>query len=289
MEQRLQDNAWLKNIMRKPSEGCVQPENEAKNGWDVPTDMRQWRGFEFADILEQGMGPGLTCTFLEPADKGEDKDRRLIVQCEPDKRNFVLSTEKGESLLMAVGAPDGLSFDLFVAIEGEPPKALGPAFTLRCNPQRDQWSLCSVRCEMCESKGKRQVGTRELARVLHYCEAVGEGNAFCMDIELPELREDGSPSVVCPVCGGPDADIGGSVLTSRRPKWNARQKTLTLDFRGRCSMASAKNFQLEAENDSSKTALLFGKVASNKYVLDYRHPFGMVQAFAAALSATHWK
>ncbi|CAE8594940.1 unnamed protein product [Polarella glacialis] len=205
------------------------------------------------------------------------------------KREYLLSTESGEALLMAATCADGLGFEMFITCGGEPPKALGPAFSLRCNAQRDQWSLCSVRCEKCETLGKRQLGTRELARVNHYCETVGDGNAFCMDVEMPEILEDGSCSVICPVCAGPDADVGGQVLSSRRPKWNARQKTLTLDFRGRCSMASAKNFQLEAENDASKCTLLFGKIASNKFVLDFKHPFGMVQAFAAALTATHWK
>eukprot|EP00490_Sorites_sp_Unknown_P021316 CAMPEP_0114689138 /NCGR_PEP_ID=MMETSP0191-20121206/64194_1 /TAXON_ID=126664 /ORGANISM="Sorites sp." /LENGTH=49 /DNA_ID= /DNA_START= /DNA_END= /DNA_ORIENTATION= len=49
-------------------------------------------------------------------------------------------------------------------------------------------------------------------------------------------------------------------------------------------MASAKNFQLEAENDPSRVVLLFGKVGVNKFVLDYGHPLGKVQAFAAALT-----
>lgn len=121
----------------------------------------------------------------------------------------------------------------------------------------------------------------------HYTEMVGDGNAFCMDVELPELRKDGQSHAVCSVCG--KDDVGGCVLSTRRPKWNSRQKTLTLDFRGRCSMASAKNFQLEAENDPSQVVLLFGKVGANKFVLDYGHPLGTVQAFAAALTATHWK
>jgi len=301
MEQRLQEPQqlaqWFKQIIRvKPepgspgSEGKVQPENEQRdNGWDVPTEMRQWRVFEFADILEQGLGPGLTTSFVEPPGAKEAKERRLIVDIEPDRREYLLSTESGEALLMAATCADGLGFEMFITCGGEPPKALGPAFSLRCNAQRDQWSLCSVRCEKCETLGKRQLGTRELARVNHYCETVGDGNAFCMDVEMPEILEDGSCSVICPVCAGPDADVGGQVLSSRRPKWNARQKTLTLDFRGRCSMASAKNFQLEAENDASKCTLLFGKIASNKFVLDFKHPFGMVQAFAAALTATHWK
>ncbi|CAE7633291.1 TULP9 [Symbiodinium pilosum] len=89
-------------------------------------------------------------------------------------------------------------------------------------------------------------------------------------------------------CSGAE-EVGGCVLTTRRPRWNPRQKTLTLDFHGRCSLASAKNFQLEAEGDASRVVLLFGKVEKDRFVLDYGHPLGAVQAFAAALSASHWK
>lgn len=108
-----------------------------------------------------------------------------------------------------------------------------------------------------------------------------------MDVEIPEVQEDGSSSIVCPVCSDPD--IGGCLLSTRRPKWNERKQSLTLDFRGRCSIASAKNFMLEAENNPSTITLLFGKISKSKFVLDYSYPLSMVQAFAAALTATHWK
>eukprot|EP00441_Pelagodinium_beii_P043136 CAMPEP_0197650000 /NCGR_PEP_ID=MMETSP1338-20131121/30683_1 /TAXON_ID=43686 ORGANISM="Pelagodinium beii, Strain RCC1491" /NCGR_SAMPLE_ID=MMETSP1338 /ASSEMBLY_ACC=CAM_ASM_000754 /LENGTH=290 /DNA_ID=CAMNT_0043224333 /DNA_START=51 /DNA_END=920 /DNA_ORIENTATION=+ len=279
------DDVWWKSILKKQKAEDMQTKsgNCSPSGWDVPVELRQWRNFEFADALEQGLGPGLTSTFVEPPPAEEEKDRRLIVKCENERKEWILESAEGEPLLKAVGLADG--FDLFATNDS---KALGPAFTLRSNAKQDSWTLSSVRCERCESRGTRLCGTRELARMSHYCETVGDGNAFCMDVEMPELLEDGSSSVMCSVCSDPDEAIGGSVLTSKRPKWNQRQKTLTLDFRGRCSMASAKNFQLEAENDPSKVTLLFGKVGANKFVLDYCNPLGTVQAFATALTATHW-
>eukprot|EP00440_Ansanella_granifera_P032712 gb/GFBE01035489.1/.p1 GENE.gb/GFBE01035489.1/~~gb/GFBE01035489.1/.p1 ORF type:complete len:297 (+),score=66.95 gb/GFBE01035489.1/:1-891(+) len=291
-QQKQAHTAWLKQMFWKPAQGAGEKNSihsTLKVG-DVPEELRQWRIFEFADLLEQGLAPGPTSTFVEPADKEAKKDERLLVLSEPEKKSWTLTTEAGDSLLMAAARADGLGFDIFAKSEGESPrKALGPSFVLACNEQKNHWTLSSVRCEQCESRGTRLCGSRELARMSHYSEAVGEGNAFCMDVELPEVGEDGLSSVVCSVCSDPEADIGGCVLSTRRPKWNARQKTLTLDFRGRCSLASAKNFQLEAENDSSKVTLLFGKVEPNKFVLDYAFPLGMVQAFGTALTATHWK
>eukprot|EP00930_Biecheleria_cincta_P079704 TRINITY_DN6760_c1_g3_i1.p1 TRINITY_DN6760_c1_g3~~TRINITY_DN6760_c1_g3_i1.p1 ORF type:complete len:295 (-),score=63.75 TRINITY_DN6760_c1_g3_i1:44-928(-) len=290
--EKLQDQPWWKQMIWKPSDkekGLLEGKCASPTGMEVPDELRQWRGFEFAEVLEQGMGPGLTSTFIDPPSAKEEKDHRLHVRVEMERQSYVLTTESGDSLLLATSQADGLGFDIFVASDGHPRKALGPSFVLKGNASKDQWSLTSVRCEQCESRGTRLCGTRELARMSHYCETVGDGNAFCMDVELPEMREDGSCNVVCTVCSDPDEHIGGTVLTTRRPKWNIRQKTLTLDFRGRCSMASAKNFQLEAENNRSKVTLLFGKIAPSQFVMDYCHPLGMVQAFATALTATHWK
>eukprot|EP00931_Biecheleriopsis_adriatica_P012904 TRINITY_DN114170_c0_g1_i1.p1 TRINITY_DN114170_c0_g1~~TRINITY_DN114170_c0_g1_i1.p1 ORF type:complete len:291 (-),score=57.10 TRINITY_DN114170_c0_g1_i1:9-881(-) len=286
--ERIQDHAWLKQMTWRPAQKkdiSLEGSMFVAAGWDVPEELRHWRGFEFADILEEGKGPGLTSNYVEPSLK-QAEDERLVVRVEGDTKKFVLTTPDGDELLSASALSDGLGFDIFVVSEAVRPKALGPAFTLRCDKQLEHWALESVRCERCEARGSRHCGTRELARMFHYWETVGEGNAFCMDVELPELKDDGSSNVVCTVCG--DDNVGGSVLSTRRPKWNQRHKTMTLDFRGRCPLASASNFQLEAE-DKSKVSLLFGKVALNKFALDYCHPLGMVQAFAAALTATHWK
>jgi hypothetical protein len=71
-------------------------------------------------------------------------------------------------------------------------------------------------------------------------------------------------------------------------------KSLTLDFFGRCSKASPKNIQLQFPGadqtgvSQEKVQLLFGKIDDNLFVLDYRQPLGMVQAFAAALSTKDW-
>lgn len=279
---RLQDAAWLKNI-RGPTEEDKSPSADLKH------DESQWMCFDLADLLEQGLGPGLTSNFVEPPDASEEKDQRLIVECQPEKKSFMLTTEDGETLLVATAIADGSGFEIFSSSDGSPTKGGRPDFLLNSNQKQDQWTLLSVRCENCASKGRRKCGTRELAKLYHYCETVGDGNAFCMDVELPESPEDNSPGVVCSSCADPSAEVRGHIVTSRRPKWNARQKTLTMDFRGRCTMASAKNFILEDEDKKQQLTLLFGKVGANKFVLDYRHPLGMVQAFSAALSAMHWK
>lgn len=302
---------------------CVCPEPIEGTGLEsyLPTPsgqslMRQpSRAFEFAEVMEQGIAPGASSEFIKPPEGQTGKERRLVVHCDPNRQCYVLTTEADEPLLLArprkqaasrrgrfrrtnsgndainngaspVFAPGG--FDIFVTHDGEPPIALGPAFSLTPLAAGGfHWSLASARCEECQSNGRRTCGVRELARITHYSETVGEGQAYCMDVELPRLGDDGHQDVWCTQCGDCTVEDRRTDLTSRRPRWSAKSRSLTMDFRGRCSLASASNFQLvmpEKERGKSPR-LLFGKVAENRFVLDYAKPLGAVQAFAAALTA----
>jgi len=282
------ESTWFRGLSTaaakgKDAHGCVHPE---KSG-NVPEEPRQWCGFEFAELLEEGLGPGPTLSFTKPP-RDPTEQQRLVVRRSQNREEYQLTTDTGRHLLVARCNTDGRQYDIYVAHDSQPPRPLGPAFRLTSDASRNLWSLHSIRCERCESRGRRQCGSREVACMTHYFEAVGEGQACCMDLRLPELNEEGDSEVVCPVCG--DSPTGRVLeLSTRRPKWNAKHKSLALDFAGRCSMASAKNFQLEAPDKLGKVKLLFGKVADNQFVLDYRYPLGAVQAFAAALSASHWK
>jgi hypothetical protein len=64
-------------------------------------------------------------------------------------------------------------------------------------------------------------------------------------------------------------------------------KALALDFRGRCTKASVKNFQLE--NEDGDVVMLYGKIEDHLFVLDVKSPLSMVQAFAASLTSSQWK
>jgi hypothetical protein len=77
-------------------------------------------------------------------------------------------------------------------------------------------------------------------------------------------------------------------LRNVQPKWNERTECYTLNFYGRVSRASAKNFQLVMPDDPDTIYLMFGKVnprqiGRDSFHLDYRCPLSMIQAFAVAL------
>merc|ERR1712217_324095 len=128
-----------------------------------------------------------------------------------------------------------------------------------------------------------------LARMTHYSEKTGDSIARCMDVQVPDVCHDGSLEVLCAVCGNSMSSANTRQLSTRRPQWSAKLKCMVLGFNKRVKVPSAKNFQLETvDEEHSEVKLLFGKVAEQKFVLDHQGPFGTVQAFAAALSASHW-
>ncbi|KAK8684139.1 hypothetical protein V6N13_040171 [Hibiscus sabdariffa] len=89
------------------------------------------------------------------------------------------------------------------------------------------------------------------------------------------------------------------VLRNKPPRWHEQLQCWCLNFRGRVTVASVKNFQLIATNeaaagaptsqpaqsDHDKVILQFGKVGKDMFTMDYRYPLSAFQAFAICLSS----
>ncbi|XP_062179769.1 tubby-like F-box protein 8 [Phragmites australis] len=91
------------------------------------------------------------------------------------------------------------------------------------------------------------------------------------------------------------------VLRNKSPRWHEQLQCWCLNFRGRVTIASVKNFQLiatstqppagaptpsqPAPSDQDKIILQFGKVAKDMFTMDYRYPLSAFQAFAICLSS----
>ncbi|CAH9125632.1 unnamed protein product [Cuscuta epithymum] len=116
-------------------------------------------------------------------------------------------------------------------------------------------------------------------------------------------------------------DVGGKVkplvLKNKAPRWHEQLQCWCLNFRGRVTVASVKNFQLIAAtagapqppvpgggapptvaaasqqqqqsqsqpSDHDKVILQFGKVGKDMFTMDYRYPLSAFQAFAICLSS----
>ncbi|XP_041971017.1 tubby-related protein 4 isoform X2 [Aricia agestis] len=71
------------------------------------------------------------------------------------------------------------------------------------------------------------------------------------------------------------------VMHNKAPMWNENSQVYQLDFGGRVTQESAKNFQIEYHG---KQVMQFGRIDGNAYTLDFQYPFSALQAFAVALA-----
>ncbi|XP_028062997.1 tubby-like F-box protein 8 [Camellia sinensis] len=92
------------------------------------------------------------------------------------------------------------------------------------------------------------------------------------------------------------------ILKNKAPRWHEQLQCWCLNFRGRVTVASVKNFQLiaamqppaasgaptgsqPAQSEHDKIILQFGKVGKDMFTMDYRYPLSAFQAFAICLSS----
>ncbi|KAM8803737.1 tubby-related protein 3 isoform 1-T1 [Rhynchonycteris naso] len=74
-------------------------------------------------------------------------------------------------------------------------------------------------------------------------------------------------------------------LHNKAPVWNDDTQSYVLNFHGRVTQASVKNFQIVHENDPDYIVMQFGRVADDVFTLDYNYPMCALQAFAIGLSS----
>uniref|UniRef100_A0A5B7AME7 Tubby-like F-box protein n=1 Tax=Davidia involucrata TaxID=16924 RepID=A0A5B7AME7_DAVIN len=106
------------------------------------------------------------------------------------------------------------------------------------------------------------------------------------------------------VAGSSNEDEDGKlkplILKNKAPRWHEQLQCWCLNFRGRVTVASVKNFQLIAatqpaagaptssqpsQPEHDKIILQFGKVGKDMFTMDYRYPLSAFQAFAICLSS----
>lgn len=83
------------------------------------------------------------------------------------------------------------------------------------------------------------------------------------------------------------------VLRNKAPRWHEQLQCWCLNFNGRVTVASVKNFQLVASPENGVAAgqehenviLQFGKVGKDVFTMDYQYPISAFQAFAICLSS----
>ncbi|KAF9960608.1 hypothetical protein BGZ72_006508 [Mortierella alpina] len=75
------------------------------------------------------------------------------------------------------------------------------------------------------------------------------------------------------------------VLRNKSPQWNDDTNSFVLNFGGRVSLASVKNFQIVHDNDLDYIIMQFGRTSQDNFTMDCQYPMTPFQAFAFALTS----
>eukprot|EP01040_Poterioochromonas_malhamensis_P005316 gene5316-5701_t len=133
----------------------------------------------------------------------------------------------------------------------------------------------------------------EIGAVCYERKAAFNQSPRCMDVVMPVIDGEGGAGQWSEQEQGENLlsrikrkNFNGLLLLKNRPpQWNNQLNCYVLNFKGRVSMASVKNFQLVRPGHENDVILQFGKVGSDFFVMDMKHPITPLQAFCLSLSS----
>lgn len=250
---------------------------------DAKKDVVDPDAVDVVDAMEQGFVWARDEATPEAA---EAPKRKMHVERSQDRLVYVLYSEDGAPVLEARCMAEDIR--VFATREGLKMPFDVPACVLTHDGEKKNWKIASGYCENCAyrklHKSCKSQGGPTMALIRHAKEEIGGGVAMCMDVDIPEIGADGQSDIWCPLCN--DWEDSRIELSSVRPKWNSKLKSLAMSFqKARVEVPSAKNFQLCLDD---KVVLVFGKRADGTFCLDFEHPMSPVQAFTIALTTMYW-
>ncbi|ODN06506.1 Tubby protein [Orchesella cincta] len=224
----------------------------------------------------KGMDRGLYPTYYMHLEREDGKKVFLLAARKRKKSttsNYLISTDAtdlsrgGDSYIGKVRSNlIGTQFTVFD--NGDPPKRTGPA----------------------SDKGALR---EELAAVAYETNVLGFKGPRKMTVVIPGMLNESKRKEF-----RPESENDGIIerwkarkmdglveLKNKTPVWNEESQSYVLNFHGRVTQASVKNFQVIHESDEDYVVVQFGRVAEDVFTLDYRYPMCALQAFAIALTS----
>ncbi|CAD6249799.1 unnamed protein product [Miscanthus lutarioriparius] len=155
-------------------------------------------------------------------------------------------------------------------------------------PRRMQCTMHSIPAECIQEGGKAPTPTGTI-------QSLDEPVSTSPSTKGKEVAvEFSSTSLSADLSGPACSNKTPLVLKNKAPRWHEQLQCWCLNFRGRVTVASVKNFQLVASVDPSlnipaaeqeKVILQFGKIGKDIFTMDYRYPLSAFQAFAICLTS----
>ncbi|KAJ8604491.1 hypothetical protein CTAYLR_000991 [Chrysophaeum taylorii] len=137
----------------------------------------------------------------------------------------------------------------------------------------------------------------ELGAVIYTSNVLGSRGPRKMQVAIPKIedvvvKDDAKPSQQ-PARGVTDIltkmkahDYASLIyMINKPPRWNEQVGAYVLNFNGRVTMASVKNFQLVQPEEQESIFLQFGRVGKDEFTMDFQWPMTPFAAFAITLSS----
>ena len=126
----------------------------------------------------------------------------------------------------------------------------------------------------------------DIVKVLYAPNILGFKGPRCMSIILPAFRKGKRLELTQDLHDLYKVNSKDIVtLQNKTPLWNEESNSYVLNFNGRVTVASVKNFQITPNQDLDYILLQFGRVAPDTFTLDCRYPISVLQAFGIALTS----
>jgi len=239
----------------------------------------------------RGIDKGLYPTYFLHMEREEGRPPVFLLAGRKRKKcstsTYLLSTD-----------PTDLSRDGESAVASLRSNVMGTAFTLSQGDQGDRThspghSLTPSRpCSSSggssspaswEGRGEEGWG-QERGAVLYKPNVLGISGPRKMSVILPRgLRARGRGGLLDTYRQRQTEDL--YVLTSKEAKWDKALNSYVLNYHGRASQASVKNFQICHYSDPEHIIMQLGRVDTNVFHMDFRSPMSALQAFGIALSS----
>merc|ERR1712065_91837 len=134
----------------------------------------------------------------------------------------------------------------------------------------------------------------EIAAVQYDTNIMGWKGPRKMTVIIPGMNANGEPVVCQPKSDNeslleryknPNQNSDLLLLQNKAPYWNEDTQSYVLNFKGRVTMASVKNFQIVHADDTDRVLLQFGRIGEDAFTMDYQYPMTALQAFGVVLSS----
>ncbi|XP_068623145.1 protein king tubby [Battus philenor] len=220
----------------------------------------------------KGMDRGLYPTYFLHLEKDYGKKVFLLAARKRKKSatsNYLISTDPTELTRQADSFAGKLRSNL-----------LGTAFTVYDNGKA--WR-----------KHDHAHTRQELAAVVYDTNVLGFKGPRKMTVVLPGMTPDRQRVMIAPQDDSETLlerlktqtldDI--VVLHNKTPVWNDETQSYVLNFHGRVTQASVKNFQIVHDSEPDYVVMQFGRISEDVFTMDFRYPLCALQAFGIALSS----